>query len=163
MDTAEISERLLLMKECADHVIAIGENKLYYIEKSPFQVTDISVCLKEPLEACLAENGRIAVISGSGLGVLYDEQLNIVSRFRLPAGSRITFISKQGYVGFAAPQGSNYIVATRNLPSGRVVYSHKNGAFVISPSGTAAILAGDNELSVIEGGTLYELLTRGEC
>ena len=161
LDTVDLKDRLLMLREFKDHAVAVGERKLYFIEKGPLKAIDFPAPMADAIWDCMAGGDRIAVVSQSGKSACFDPQLNIVSRFRLPEGSVIDYVSRNGFLGFSTPQGNSCIVATQHLPAGKVIYTHTGGSFVMSPAGDTAIMAAQDKLSVVSGKELTALLSRG--
>ncbi|MBN2202410.1 toll/interleukin-1 receptor domain-containing protein [bacterium] len=143
------------MKCFRDHIVIIGEKKLYQFDVPNVIMTPWRSNLSNILHA-MPLNDRIMALDDAGSGMFLDEQL-------LP---RHKFHSTQGAVPFCAGSLGDDAYATFIYPDGtfallknsQIVYTHAGGTISFDPRMTALALGSPEGIRISDGSRLQALL-----
>lgn len=125
-----IEPDVLLCRPGKQGLIAISEKKLYLLRPQQSQLLDEKLPF-DRASAAFASGEHLYVMDASGKGFVYNHDFAIVSRFHTKQGALPVSHDQQGlYCIFRYPDGARTLMVKQ-----RIVLSHLNGPFAVSPSG----------------------------
>ncbi len=149
-----VERSIIGMKRFKDHIVMIGEKKLYQYSLAEWKMTPWHSNLANISHAMPSEN-RILALDETGSGLFVDEQLVPRIKFHATKGARPYCIGVQDedhYVSFVYPDHTYAL-----LKNGQIVYTHAAGILSFNPRIDSLALGSTGGIQISDGSRLQSL------